>query len=104
MTPFQQEPEGYAKTAWSDLQGAWGNLRAAIVEARRFPEWQRLLFHVDEGMSWESVRDLGRMRKALTLVENIAAQTELPEVVAEQIAGGRESFQELLEAVAEGEP
>jgi len=36
-------------------------------------------------------------------VENIAAQTQLPAVVIEQIAGVRESFQELLEAIAEGE-
>jgi len=50
--------------AWSDLQGAWETLRAAIVDARPFPDWQRLLFHVDEGMSWDSVNDLNGMRKA----------------------------------------
>lgn len=29
---FKIEPTGYAKTALSDLQGAWGNLRDAVVE------------------------------------------------------------------------
>ena len=29
---FETEPTGYAKTALSDLQGAWGNLRDAVVE------------------------------------------------------------------------
>jgi len=103
MMSFDAEPVVYQRTAWSDLQGAWETLRAAIVEAHPFPDWQRLLFHVDEGMSWDSVNDLNRMRKALTLVENIAAQTQLPADVIEQIAGVRESFQELLEAMAEGE-
>lgn len=60
--PFYKEPKGYAKTALSDLQGAWGNLRELIVVNAPFPEWKILLFHVDEAMSWESVRNLERMR------------------------------------------
>jgi hypothetical protein len=50
---FQEEPTGYDKTALSDLQGAWQNLRDTVVEKHPFPEWERLLFHIDEGMSWE---------------------------------------------------
>ena len=101
--PFQKEPDGYMKTAWSDCQGAWGNLREEVVKAHPFPGSKRLLFHIDEGMSWESVRDIELMRKALTLVENIAKQSEVPAEVAENIEYVRESFLELLEAVEDGE-
>ena len=52
---FYTEPTYYMKTALSDLQGAWQNLRDAVVEAHPFAESGRLLFHIDEGMSWENV-------------------------------------------------
>jgi hypothetical protein len=99
---FDREPEAYAKTAWSDCQGAWQNLRESVVDHHRFPESQRLLFHIDEGMSWESVRDLNLMRRALTLVENIARQAKAPGPVLENIADVHHSFQELLEAIKDG--
>lgn len=101
--PFQKEPDGYMKTAWSDCQGAWINLRQAVVAAFPFSEANRLLFHIDEGMSWESVRDLALMRRALTLVENIAKQATVPKDVTENIESVRASFQDLLEAIEEGE-
>jgi hypothetical protein len=101
--PFEKEPEGYAKTAWSDCQGAWQNLRESVVQHGPFPQCERLLFHIDEGMSWESVRDIKLMRKALTLVENIARQAKVPSVIIEDLADVRSSFQELLEAIKEGE-
>lgn len=41
---FQEELTGYEKTALSDLQGAWENLRSTVVEQHPFPEWERLLF------------------------------------------------------------
>jgi len=37
---FSTEPEGYHKTALSDLQGSWSVLREAIVENYGFP-WVR---------------------------------------------------------------
>ena len=61
--PFDEEPSGYTKTVLSDLQGAWQNLRDAVVEAHPFPESQRLIFHIDEGMNWENVRNLEKMQK-----------------------------------------
>lgn len=100
--PFEKEPEGYSKSAWSDLQGAWQNLRESVVEAHPFQDSARLLFHIDEAMSWESVRNLDSMRKALTLVENIARQAAVSDEIAEHVALVRESFQELLDAIAEG--
>jgi len=52
--PFMTEPSAYDKTALSDLHGAWQILREAVVEHPPFTEQSRLLFHIDEGMSWET--------------------------------------------------
>ncbi|MGF1614046.1 MAG: hypothetical protein ACFCVA_09095 [Gammaproteobacteria bacterium] len=100
---FHQEPTQYIKTALSDLQGAWGNLRSSVVDAVPFPEWQRLLFHIDEAMSWESVRNLESMRKALILIQNIVNQYSCPEAVREGVQMVRDDFDEVLGAIAEGE-
>ena len=102
MARFYTEPHGYQKGAWSDLEGAWSNLRQAVVDAGPFPEAQRLLFHIDEGMSWESVREPEAMRKALLLVHNIAAQGDVPPEVAEGVEMVRGAFDELMEAMTEG--
>jgi hypothetical protein len=75
---FSREPAAYHKTALSDLQGAWQNLRASVVERLPFPQWERLLFHIDEGMSWENVRDLKNMRKTLLIIRNIVVQASPP--------------------------
>jgi hypothetical protein len=100
--PFDREPAGYSKTAWSDLQGAWQNLRESVVDAHPFQGSARLLFHIDEAMSWESVRNLDLMRKVLTLVENLVRQAAASDEIAENVTLVRESFQELLDAIAEG--
>jgi len=101
--PFYKEPEIYGKTALSDLQGAWQNLRNEVVDAIPFPEWERLLFHIDEAMSWESVRNLEHMRKTLLVIQNIAAQAKAPEDVIEWIEIVREDLDEVIAAIAEGE-
>lgn len=100
---FYTEPKGYRKTALSDLQGAWQNLRDEVVEARPFPGWDKLLFHIDEGMTWESVRNLEQMRKTLLVIHNMAAQTEVPDDVAEWIRIVRDDLDEVFAALAEGE-
>jgi len=93
---FYEEPTNYEKTAISDLQGAWENLRGSVVEACPFPEWERLLFHIDDGMSWES------MRKTLLLVQNIAARCEVPDAVTEWIGVVRKDLDTVLAAIADG--
>jgi hypothetical protein len=100
---FSPEPTHYEKTALSDLQGAWENLRDGVVAARPFPDWERLLFHIDEGMSWESVRNLESMRKALLLIQNIATQASIPAEGAEWIGVVRENLEEVFAAIAQGE-
>jgi len=99
---FETEPTGYAKTALSELQGSWGNLRSAVVENFGFPDSDKLLFHIDEAMSWESVRNLKQMKSTLLLVQNIIAQTESPKEVIEWADDVRESLEAAFEAIAEG--
>ena len=50
---FITEPTGYIKTALSELQCSWGNLRNAVVDNFGFSDSDKLLFHIDEAMSWE---------------------------------------------------
>jgi len=68
---FKQESTGYEKTILSDLQGAWTLLRACVVDAAGFEGWDRAIFHIDEAMSWESVRNLRRMPPLLLIVRNM---------------------------------
>ena len=92
---FDTEPNGYVKTALSDLQGTWESLRHNMVTLRPFPQFDRLLFHIDEGMSWESVRDLSSMKRALLLVRNLAAQAEeIPQSIREDIELVQQAFEE----------
>jgi hypothetical protein len=98
---FYTEPEGYVKTGMSDLQGTWEHLRAAVAESEPFPDCARLLFHIDEGMSWESVRDLDAMNRALLLVRNIAAQSAVPAAIAEAVELVDAAFAEAVEGLGE---
>lgn len=99
---FIKEPIGYYKTALSDLQGAWGNLRETVVNNFDFPNSDKLLFHIDEAMSWECVRNLKLMKETLLLVQNITAQSA-PAEVNELVGMVRESLDEVFSAIAEGE-
>ncbi len=99
---FHKEPAGYCKTALSDLQGAWGNLKEAVIDNFGFPNSDKILFHINEAMSWECVRNLKRMKETLLLVHNIALQSA-PEEVIEWVGMVRESLEEVFSALAEGE-
>jgi uncharacterized Zn finger protein len=99
---FFTEPTGFEKTAISDLQGSWANLRDSVVENFGFPESDKLLFHIDEAMSWESVRNLNIMRKSFILVQNIAIQANAPKEVIEWVDNVRESMDAAVQAIAEG--
>lgn len=99
---FDTEPTGYEKTALSDLQGAWSNLRNEVVERFGFPNSDKLLFHIDEAMSWESVRTLRKMKSVLLLVQNITTQSDVPEEISEWVQLVRESFDDTLVAIREG--
>jgi len=100
---FYTEPTDYQKTIVSDLQGAWGNLREAVAENPGFENWDRLLFHIDDAMSWESVRDLDRMKAAFTVIRNIAAQTDIPDEPAYWIQQVSSILDKVLEKIRGGE-
>jgi hypothetical protein len=74
---FDTEPTFYEKTILSDLQGAWQCLREEVAEHPGFESWERALFHIDEAMSWESVRNLRQMQRSLILVRNLLHGPEL---------------------------
>lgn len=99
---FAKEPTAYCKTALSDLQGTWANLREAVVSNFGFPNSDKLLFHIDEAMSWESVRNLKLMKETLLVVHNVARQSA-PEEINELVDIVRENLEEVHSAIAEGE-
>lgn len=99
---FFTEPDHYVKTILSDLQGAWGCLRDEVVEHAGFPHWDRLLFHIDEAMSRETVRHLERMEPLLILIRNLAVQGEAPEEITEAIEDIAEIFQEARQVLKQG--
>lgn len=100
---FIKEQTSYNKTILSDLQGSWSNLRTAIVDHFGFPNSDKLLFQIDEAMSWESVRDLNHMRKIFIVVKNISSQNDVPEDVTECITMVGEDIETVFSAIREGE-
>lgn len=83
--PFIEEPTGYEKTILSDLQGAWMVLRNSVVESGGFEGSDRTIFHIDEAMSWDVVRNLRWMPPLLLIIRNICAQGKAPQEVLENI-------------------
>ena len=100
---FIKEPVGYEKTALSNLQGSWANLRDSVVEHFGFTNAQKLLFHVDEATIWESVRNLEQMKQTLIVIQNIAAQSDTPDEIVECVDMVREDLKEVLTAISEGD-
>ncbi|MBU0543754.1 MAG: hypothetical protein KKH97_00215 [Proteobacteria bacterium] len=99
---FEQEETGYLKTAISDLQGAWMLLRDQVVEEFGFEGSDRMLFHIDEAMSWECVRALNQMKPLLLLIDNIVKQNGASDEIIELIGNVRENYEGALKAIREG--
>ncbi|MGO9019632.1 MAG: hypothetical protein ACLQVJ_14910 [Syntrophobacteraceae bacterium] len=93
---FTTESSGYEKTILSDLQGAWILLRESVVETGGFEGMNPVLFHIDEAMSWESVRNLGRMPPLLLIIRNLCLQGGVPEEVMENIEQVHDILQEVV--------
>ncbi|MBN2241063.1 MAG: hypothetical protein JW793_00120 [Acidobacteria bacterium] len=93
---FPTESSGYEKTILSDLQGAWQLLRDSVMAAKGFRGWNRALFHIDEAMSWESVRNLPGMPPLLTVIRNLCLQGKAPGDVMENIENLHGILQETL--------
>ena len=58
-----------------------------------------MLFHIDEAMSWESVRNLRYMNRCLLLVRNLIQQGAPSEEVHECLDSLNELMAETLEAL-----
>ena len=95
---FFTEPVRYEKTILSDLQGAWECLRTTLTEQAGFEGWDKMLFHIHEAMSWETVRHLERMEPLLVLIRNLATQGNAPPQVMEEI----DEISEILAEVLKG--
>ena len=93
---FFTEPTTYEKTILSDLQGAWSVLRQSVAECGGFEGWERMLFHIEEATSWETVRHLERMKPLLIIVRNIAIQGDCPEEIMLEIEDVSEILDETI--------
>jgi hypothetical protein len=94
---FTTEPTGYEKTILSDLQGAWIVLRESVANSARFEGCDRVLFHIDEAMCWESVRNLRLMPPLLLIIRNLCLQGKAPGEVIQNIDDVNEVLTEALE-------
>jgi hypothetical protein len=94
---FQTESTGYEKTILSDLQGAWIVLRESVVNSAGFEGWERALFHIDEAMSWETVRNLRRMPPLLLIIRNLCIQGKAPNDVIQNIDNVNEILTETVD-------
>ena len=94
---FHTESTGYEKTILSDLQGAWINFRDSVAENAGFTGWEKVLFHTDEAMSWETVRNLKLMLPLILIIRNLCVQDKAPEDVFSWLDEIHELLQEALE-------
>jgi hypothetical protein len=96
---FKAEPTGYEKTILSDLQGAWTVLRESVASSDRFEGCDRVIFHIDEAMSWETVRNLRLMPPLLLIIRNLCQQGGASDEVMQNIEALNgllsEAFEEL---------
>ena len=99
---FYQEPTRYEKTIISDLQGAWEVLREEVIKEHESKDCSQLLFHIHEGMSWESVRNLKHMKNTFVLVQSIAQQINVSEEIIELIENVRDVLNEVLNEIQRG--
>jgi len=93
---FPTEPTQYNKTIFSDLQGVWGVFRQSVVDAWGFSGCDKVLFHIDEAMSWETVRNLTLMSPLILIIRNLCLQGEVPEEVLENLEDVSEIYDEVV--------
>ena len=96
---FYQEPTYYEKTILSDLQGAWEVLREEVIKEQAGKDCSQLLFHINEAMSWESVRNLNQMKNTFVLVQSIAQQINVSDEIMELIEDVRDVLYEVLNEI-----
>ena len=97
-----QEPTHYEKTILSDLQGAWEVLRDDVIKEHASKDCSQLLFHINEAMSWESVRNLYHMKNTFVLVQSIAQQINVSDEIMGLIEDVRDVLYEALNEIQHG--
>jgi hypothetical protein len=93
---FTTEPTGYQKTILSDLQGAWEIFRQSVVDSGGFENMGRVLFHTDEAMSWETVRNLNRMPPLVLIIRNLCIQSGVSGEIMENLGEVTSILEETL--------
>ena len=94
---FYTEQTSYEKTSLSDLQGAWENFKHTLLCLHPFPYSDRIIFHLNEAMSWEMVRDLKKMKDVYLLIRNMCMKSEK----AEELTGDLEVIRDCLDEAIE---
>ncbi len=61
-----------------------------------------MLFHIDEAMSWETVRHLERMEPLVVLIRNLAVQGQAAEEVMESLETVNDILREVYELLRQG--
>ncbi len=99
---FYQEPTHYEKTILSDLQGAWEILRDEVIREHGNKDCSKLLFHINEAMNWESVRNLNHMKNTFILVQSIAQQIKVSDEIMVLIEDLRDVLYDVLSQIQNG--
>ena len=53
-------------------------------------------------MSWECVRNIGKMKPLILLIDNFAKQAEAPNLIIEAIEDVRGAYKDVLTDISEG--
>ena len=72
-------------------------LRESVVNSAGFEGWDRALFHIDDAMSWEAVRNLRLMPPLLLIIRNLCLQGKAPDEVIQNIDDVNEVLTEAVE-------
>jgi hypothetical protein len=67
------------------------------VDSGGFDNADSVLFHIDEAMSWEVVRDLTQMPPLLLIITNLCREGNAPDDVTEWIDSVKKILQKVLE-------
>lgn len=66
-------------------KGACENFKHTILCLHPFPGSDRIIFHLNEAMSWEMVRDLKKMKDVYLLIRNMCLKSQKAEELKEAL-------------------
>ncbi len=102
MSIFNTTPQYYKKTILSDLQGSWEWLKDEVIKEYG-NDCGELIFHINEAMSWESIRDLNQMQNTLVLIRNLLQEKGNKGEVFDIIEDISEELAEIFSMIKNGE-